>query len=110
MCIRDSVWNARQGKQTAVDPKLVAQLESDLHGAPIAAVHAAQVLAAPEEYSHFDKDARWVIRPYRAFASHVSYCQGYIPAGWPKTQAMGEEEETNQAAVFDGRVLRFYLR
>jgi len=104
------VWNARQGKQTEVDQALVRQLESDLHGAPIAAVHAAQVLAAPEKYPNFTKDARWVIRPYRAFASHVSYRQGYIPAGWPKTQAMGEEEATNEDAVFDGRVLRFYLR
>jgi hypothetical protein len=104
------VWNARQGKQTEVDGALVRQLESDLHGAPIAAIHAAQVLAEPEKYPNFTKDARWLIRPYHAFASHVSYRQGYIPAGWPKTQAMGEEEETNQDAVFDGRVLRFYLR
>ncbi|MGZ3456382.1 MAG: hypothetical protein ACXVEF_42655, partial [Polyangiales bacterium] len=103
-------WNERNGKVAAVDTGIVEQLEHDLRGAPIAAIHAIRVLTDPEQFDHLEKDARWVLRPYSAFASNVSYKQGYIPAGWPKTEAMGEEEQTNQDAVFDGRILRYYLR
>jgi hypothetical protein len=103
-------WNQLHGKQPPLQTERVEQIEQELRGAPVAAVHAIRVLEDPAPWDYLVKDARWVVRPYRAFASNVSYRRGYIPAGWPKPESMGEEEEVNGARLFDGRVLRYYLR
>ena len=103
-------WNEVHGKQAPLPMERVEQLEVEMRGAPISAAHAVRVLADVNERDHFSKDARWVVRPYQPFASQISYRRGWIPAGWPKPEAMGQEEDVNSAAVFDGRVLRFYLR
>ncbi len=103
-------WNETAGKQQPLQLDLVARLELELRGAPIPAVHAIRVLEDPASVENLAVDARWVVRPYETFKSNVSYSRGYIPAGWPKPEAMGQEEATNHTAIFDGRVLRYYLR
>jgi hypothetical protein len=103
-------WRKVHGKQPPLPVERVAQIEAELRGAPIRAVDAVRALADVAHEENFSKDARWVIRPYQGFQSHLSWMQGYVPPGWPKPESMGEEESTSTAAVFDGRVLRYYLR